>query len=88
MPDFRQLVPPALFFLLVAGCGGDGLTKNDLPVTCLDKPEPGPCSERVIRYYYDYRYDSCRAFHYGGCQGHVPFETKEVCEEACVANAR
>jgi hypothetical protein len=83
----------AFFLALLAtvalvGCGGSELTQNDLPVQCLDKPEPGPCKSRVIRYFYDYRYDSCRPFHYGGCQGRVPFETKGVCEEMCVGGGK
>lgn len=78
----------AIVMLVLSGCSGDELTKNDLPVQCLDKPEPGPCSKRVIRYFYDYRYDGCRAFQYGGCQGHVPFETLADCEEVCVGGGR
>lgn len=74
--------------LAIGGCSGDDLTKNDLPVRCLDKPERGPCGKHLIRYFYDYRYDSCRSFHYGGCQGHVPFETQEACEEVCIGGAR
>jgi hypothetical protein len=73
--------------LSIGGCSSDDLTKNDLPVQCLDKPEPGPCKARVIRYFYDYRYDRCRAFHYGGCKGRVPFKTLETCEEICVGGA-
>lgn len=75
----------AFLTLALSGCGGGGeVTQNDLPVQCLDKPEPGPCSKRVIRYFYDYRYDRCRTFHYGGCQGHVPFETRDECEKTCL----
>lgn len=70
--------------LALSGCGGDEVSRNDLPVRCLDKPEPGPCSKRVIRYFYDYRYDRCRTFYYGGCRGHVPFETGEECEKTCL----
>lgn len=74
----------AFLTLALSGCGGGEVTQNDLPVQCLDKPEPGPCNKHLIRYFYDYRYDRCRAFHYGGCQGHVPFETQDECEEICM----
>jgi len=79
----------AVATLVLGGCGGgEELTKNDLPVQCLDKPESGPCSRRVIRYFYDYRYNRCRAFHYGGCRGQVPFDNREACEEMCVGRTR
>jgi len=69
------------------GCGGGELpTENDLPVRCLDQPDPGPCKAHVLRYFYDYRYDRCRPFHYGGCEGHVPFATLDACEETCVGS--
>lgn len=71
---------------LLGGCGGETLRGNGLPVHCLEEPEPGPCEAHLLRYFYDYRYDRCRSFHYGGCQGRVPFETKEACEETCIAS--
>ena len=79
-----------LFLILIfglCGCSSSAVStngSNDLPVRCLDVPEPGPCKASVVRYFYDYRYDSCRPFRYGGCQGHVPFETLDACEEICV----
>ena len=82
------LVLSAIVAFGLAGCSGSGETKNGLPVHCLDEPKPGPCQSRVLRYFYDYRYDRCRPFHYGGCQGHVPFETLEDCEQTCVSMAR
>ena len=85
MPSFRFILF-AILALLLGGCSGPEVQSNDLPVHCLDAPEPGPCGKRVLRYYYDYRYDRCRTFHYGGCQGHVPFETLEDCEKTCVAS--
>lgn len=73
-------------FIALSGCSSveEEGARNDLPVRCLDKPEPGPCKKLITRYYYDYRYDSCRAFHYGGCKGRVPFESKEKCVEICL----
>jgi hypothetical protein len=83
---------PLVGFLIVllglSGCSGGGQATNDLPVRCLDEPDPGPCRAGVIRYFYDYRYDRCRPFRYGGCRGHVPFETSEACEETCLGGDR
>jgi hypothetical protein len=71
--------------LFLSGCAGNGDSPEGLPVHCLDKPEPGPCKGRIPKYFYDYPSNTCRMFHYGGCNGHVPFETRDACEDACVA---
>jgi len=84
----RLLLPPILIAAL-AGCGGgETLSKNDLPVHCLEEPKAGPCHSRIEGYFYDYRYDRCRPFQYGGCDGNVPFKTLQECEEACVAGTK
>ncbi|MGA7981533.1 MAG: BPTI/Kunitz domain-containing protein [Chromatiaceae bacterium] len=69
---------------LQTGCSG-GDTKEWLPVRCLERPDSGPCTDLVYRYYYDYASDRCRAFAYGGCEGHAPFESREACVSACEA---
>ena len=70
---------------ILPGCGGDALTGSteELPVSCLVKPDSGPCRTYQIRFYYDYRDDSCKAFNYGGCEGRVPFPTLESCVDFC-----
>lgn len=80
----------SLLTLALSGCAGESETKttNDLPVRCLEKADPGSCKARAPKYYYDYRSNRCRAFYYGGCGGHVPFATRESCEESCVAEGR
>jgi hypothetical protein len=57
--------------------------KEWLSVRCLEPPNSGPCTDHVLRYYYDYASDRCRAFAYGGCKGHVPFETQAECVSLC-----
>lgn len=72
--------------LLITGCvAGPGLTPDDLPISCLDKPDPGPCRASEVRYYYDYREDRCKPFRYGGCQGYVPFDSMQACLAYCGA---
>jgi hypothetical protein len=68
---------------LLGACAGTQDSDNDLPVKCVDKPDPGPCKGRLKKYWYDYKTDSCRMFYYGGCGGHIPFETRDACEETC-----
>ena len=76
-----------LVVLGLGGCGGGSehsTRSNSLPVRCLNKPEPGPCKAFVTRYFYDYSYDKCRTFRYGGCRGRVPFETLAACRQTCI----
>jgi hypothetical protein len=72
---------------LLAGCGGGAdnaaVPTDSLHVSCLVKPEPGPCRAAKQAYFYDYRTDSCRQFLWGGCQGRVPFGTLEQCLRMC-----
>jgi len=72
--------------LALSGCGGSPDKDKVLPVHCLDKPDRGPCKARIPSYYYDYPSNTCRRFQYGGCRGHVPFETRSACEQACVGS--
>ncbi|MFB3819446.1 MAG: BPTI/Kunitz domain-containing protein, partial [Candidatus Methylomirabilales bacterium] len=51
---------------------------------CGMKPDPGPCKARFERYYFDEKSRACRPFFWGGCEGAVPFETAEACEQACL----
>jgi hypothetical protein len=78
----------AAALLLLAGCGGgtDNPPKappDSIHVSCLAKPDPGPCRGSKPAYYYDYASDSCRQFLWGGCEGRVPFETLEACRNRC-----
>ena len=52
---------------------------------CRLKPESGPCKGNFIKYYFDAVTNKCKTFTYGGCDGVVPFETQEECENACIA---
>jgi hypothetical protein len=78
----------ALALALLARCGGGadngpGVPPDSLHVSCLAKPDPGPCRAAKPAYYYDYSTDSCKQFLWGGCQGNVPFETLEQCLRMC-----
>jgi hypothetical protein len=88
-PTMRLFLAISVLFvsLVFSGCAGNGELDKAvaLPVHCLDKPDPGSCKARLPKFYYDYPSDTCRMFHYGGCGGNVPFETRTACEEECVA---
>ncbi len=76
-----------VWLVTLGGCGGTtALNKNEeLPVSCLTKPDAGPGRAREQRFYYDYRDNRCKAFYYGGRQGRVPFQTLQDCHDFCVA---
>jgi hypothetical protein len=70
--DAKTLYPP----------GNDGA--KQLPTSCVLKPERGPCKGMFERYYFDAGANECKPFVYGGCDGVVPFETKEECTTLCI----
>ncbi len=51
--------------------------------TCLKKPDRGPCRAMMKGYYFDQSERKCKEFVYGGCQGSLPFTSKEDCERLC-----
>ena len=48
---------------------------------CNLKPEAGNCYAIFTKYYFDHSTKKCETFIWGGCDGVVPFETKEECEK-------
>lgn len=56
---------------------------SSLPPACTLKPESGKCRAAHTRYWFDADSGSCRAFIWGGCEGVVPFETLEECQQTC-----
>lgn len=58
--------------------------KEPLPEKCRLKPDGGPCKALFWKYYFDPKTNECKEFVYGGCEGTVPFETKEECAQECL----
>lgn len=58
--------------------------KENLPETCRLKPDRGTCKGLFWMYYFDQKSATCKEFMYGGCDGVVPFETREECEQTCL----
>ena len=61
------------------------LYANQLPDACYLEPDIGPCDGYFPRYYFDWITEECTEFIWGGCEGVVPFETLEECEESCLS---
>jgi hypothetical protein len=48
---------------------------------CELTPDPGPCEAYIPKYYFDQESGECKEFIWGGCDGVVPFDTLEECNE-------
>jgi hypothetical protein len=60
----------------------EGLIR-DLRKRCDLHPDGGTCKGLFWKYYYNKKTGKCEEFVYGGCNGVVPFNTKEECVELC-----
>ena len=51
---------------------------------CLLLPVSGPCTNNILRWYYNYAVKRCQQFTYGGCDGNQNnFETLYNCLQQC-----
>ncbi len=69
---------------LLAACQS---ADSSLAPACTLKPESGKCRAAHTRFWFDTGSQSCRAFIWGGCEGVVPFETLEDCQQTCPVDA-
>ena len=62
-------------------------TPSPKPNVCLLQPVPGPCTEQLIRYYFDHSIKRCLPFVYSGCgsNGNM-FENMTTCSDTCHMN--
>ncbi len=44
-------------------------------------PDSGPCEAAITKYYFDSVDEVCKAFVWGGCEGIVPFDSMEECQQ-------
>ena len=51
------------------------------PEACDLMPNSGPCFAAIPKFYFDAEVQECKAFTWGGCEGVVPFDTLEECQE-------
>ncbi|XP_054596846.2 collagen, type XXVIII, alpha 1b isoform X1 [Nothobranchius furzeri] len=52
---------------------------------CSETPDPGPCLDYEIKWYYDETSNSCARFWFGGCFGNRNrFESERECKETCI----
>ncbi len=65
-----------IFFL--TSCSRDC---TSLPSQCDLTPESGPCEAAIEKYFFDSEDQVCKPFIWGGCEGIVPFDTMEDCQQ-------
>ena len=70
----------ASFFLLTISCKEEDCFTSD---RCQLEPQVGPCNAAFSKYYYDKTEKKCKVFIWGGCEGVVPFDSLEECENKC-----
>ena len=70
----------ALTLILVISCKEDDCFTSD---RCELEPQGGPCYGLFPKYYYDTSEKKCKVFTWGGCEGVVPFDSLEECENKC-----
>jgi hypothetical protein len=51
---------------------------------CDLSPSKGPCKAMFEKFFYNQDTNQCQGFFWGGCEGVVPFDTKEECENTCM----
>jgi hypothetical protein len=73
---YKQIITSIAVGLALVGC----IKCYDLPAACELEPDAGPCEALFERYYFDQETGECTMFHWGGCDGVVPFETLEECQ--------
>lgn len=57
--------------------------QQELPAACHQLPEDGDCKALFTIAYYDQESRACYEAFHGGCNGVVPFDNIEDCQEAC-----
>lgn len=82
MNAFLQTALGVGFLILVAGAASScNPSCVSAPAACKLLPEPGPCFAAIPKFYFDQEDQECKEFTWGGCEGVVPFDTFEACQE-------
>ena len=59
--------------------------QDDEPVLIYNRceliPDSGPCEAAIPKFYFDQETQECKEFLWGGCDGVVPFDTLEECQQ-------
>ena len=54
---------------------------TSLPMQCDLTPKSGPGEAAIEKYFFDAEDQVCKPFIWGGCEGVVPFDTMEDCQQ-------
>lgn len=82
MKNLFPLILLAFLFLYSCDNGADeDRVCCTLASRCDMVPDAGPCKAMIIKYYYDKTDGKCKEFTWGGCEGVVPFNSMEECQQ-------
>ena len=57
---------------------------DTVPERCRQRSDKGPCSSKIVRYYYNSRKNRCEFFLWGGCGGTANnFRSRRFCMQMC-----
>jgi hypothetical protein len=78
MNNFNLTTGFCLVILFLSSCNKESNHKD-----CILLPEVGSCDAAIPKFYFDQSENKCKTFVWGGCDGVVPFETLEDCNNKC-----
>ena len=82
---YKNLFLPLVIMLLFTQYGCKKECVKNSNSNCDLEPDAGICLAFIPKYYFDKDEGKCKEFIWGGCDGTIPFDTLEECEE-CECN--
>ena len=71
----------AVILIVVVGAASSCTPECDDAGGCDLLPDPGPCFAAIPKFYFDSEAQECKEFTWGGCEGVVPYDTFDECQE-------
>jgi Kunitz/Bovine pancreatic trypsin inhibitor domain len=83
-----KVIAAVLVILLISiSCQKEDENPCEQSPKCSLEPETGVCRAAIPKYYFDKKEGKCKQFIWGGCDGVVPFDTLEECQQCKCSSA-